>query len=287
MSCLIFDATPRAAATPDGDRGNLIKLLFGNQDVEAMKTSNADSKTGTRTSYVWRIKNKYYSAQVNLDIETNFSNIGESGKQATAVVYFGGKIQKDNSGETLIDSLERWHKAILPQGIQDSRDDERVKLVVFEDMSGDGDSGTEYEACSDRLKEWAIDKGVELVDLSEEGGEDGDGGLFQTGNSRVVDALTAYAGWPPPPPPDSSSSASAGNGDHGGDTNGGGGEDIDEADDPTFETLFSQLAQFRDSADALPNEQRRAMAEDLALKFYAAIGGGESDSENEEQRRGS
>ena len=39
MSCLIFDATPRAAATPDG--GNLIKLLFGNQDVEAMKTSNA------------------------------------------------------------------------------------------------------------------------------------------------------------------------------------------------------------------------------------------------------
>ena len=41
MSCLLFDATPRAAATPDGDRGNLIKLLFGNQDVEAMKTSNA------------------------------------------------------------------------------------------------------------------------------------------------------------------------------------------------------------------------------------------------------
>ena len=70
-------------------------------------------------SYVWRIKNKYYSAQVNLDIETNFSNIGESGKQATAVVYFGGKIQTDDSGETLIDSLERWHKAILPQGIQD------------------------------------------------------------------------------------------------------------------------------------------------------------------------
>ena len=86
-----------------------------------------------------------------------------------------------------------------------------------------------------------VTSGVELVDLSEDGGEDGDGGLFQTGNSRVVDALTAYAGWPPPPPPDSSSSASAGNGDHGGDTNGGGGEDIDEADDPTFETLFSQV----------------------------------------------
>ena len=86
-----------------------------------------------------------------------------------------------------------------------------------------------------------VTSGVELVDLSEEGGEDGDGGLFQTGNSRVVDALIAYAGWPPPPPPpaDSSSSASAGNGDH---TNGGrGGEDIDEADDPTFETLFSQV----------------------------------------------
>ena len=40
-----------------------------------------------------------------------------------------------------------------------SRDDERVKLVVFEDTSGDRDSGTEYEECSDRLKEWAIDKG--------------------------------------------------------------------------------------------------------------------------------
>ena len=84
-----------------------------------------------------------------------------------------------------------------------------------------------------------VTSGVELVDLSEDGGEDGDGGLFQTGNSRVVDALTAYAGWPPPPPPaDSASSASARNGDH---TNGGRGEDIDEADDPTFETLFSQV----------------------------------------------
>ena len=55
-----------------------------------------------------------------------------------------------------------------------------------------------------------------------------------------------------------------------------------EEDDPTFETLFSQLAQFRDSANALPSQQRRAMAEDLALKFYAAIGGGDSSAEEDE-----
>ena len=87
-------------------------------------------------SYVWRIKNKYYSAQVNLDIETNFSNIGESGKQATAVVYFGGKNRKDNSGETLIDSLERWHKAILPHGIQDRYMHDPPKIMPVKQSIG-------------------------------------------------------------------------------------------------------------------------------------------------------
>ena len=52
MSCLILDATPRAAATPDGDRGNLIKLLFGNQDVEALKTSNAVKDSAKYTEEV-------------------------------------------------------------------------------------------------------------------------------------------------------------------------------------------------------------------------------------------
>ena len=107
-----------------------------------------------------------------------------------------------------------------------------------------------------------------MVDLSEDADEEEE--LFQTGNSRVVDALTAYAGWPSAPPSSSSTTTTTVTTEQ---------RDDDEGEDPTFETLFSQLAQFRDSANALPTQQRREMAEDLALKFYAAIGGGDSSED--------
>ena len=107
---------------------------------------------------------------------------------------------------------------------------------------------------------------MEVVDLSEDADEEEE--LFQTGNNRVVDALTAYAGWPSAPP--SSATTTTVTTEQRND---------DEGEDPTFETLFSQLAQFRDSANALPTHQRREMAEDLALKFYAAIGGGDSSED--------
>ena len=103
---------------------------------------------------------------------------------------------------------------------------------------------------------------MEVVDLSEDADEEEE--LFQTGNNRVVDALTAYAGWPSAPLSSTVTTEQ---------------RNDDEGEDPTFETLFSQLAQFRDSANALPTQQRRDMAEDLALKFYVAIGGGDSSED--------
>lgn len=45
-----------------------------------------------------------------------------------------------------------------------------------------------------------------------------------------------------------------------------------------FETLFSNLANFKASATGLPDDERRKFAEKVALSFYAALG---DDSDEE------
>ena len=51
MSCLVFDATSRCET-------DLMKVLFGNQEVTTIGES----------SFVWHVKNKYYSARVVVDV---------------------------------------------------------------------------------------------------------------------------------------------------------------------------------------------------------------------------
>lgn len=59
------------------------------------------------------------------------------------------------------------------------------------------------------------------------------------------------------------------------------GDKPDTRDQPdSFEALFSELASMKDVASSLPPDQRRAYAEKVALSFYAALGG--SDTEDEE-----
>ena len=54
-----------------------------------------------------------------------------------------------------------------------------------------------------------------------------------------------------------------------------------EASMDSFEALFSELAVIKAKADNLPLEERRAYAEKIALSFYAAMGGGDSEDEED------
>jgi len=250
MSCLIFDAS-------------------------------ATAETG---SSVWHIKNKYYTAQVRIVIvetlEANDSSSSHANTAATgedidtrAVIYYGGDLGSDSTWETVSGSLEDWHKSMLD--VINQEDDERIKMVVYKSLE------TVPDALTDQLKSWSLTHSAELVDLNETE-EEVEESPFNTGNNRVVDALTAYVGWPPPPPLPTTSEAQEPEVDI--PEEGGAPE---EEEDPTFEQLFSQLSRFRESAESLPNNQRKAMAEELALAFYSAIGGGDSDSENDAAGDGS
>jgi hypothetical protein len=60
--------------------------------------------------------------------------------------------------------------------------------------------------------------------------------------------------------------------------------DNDEGDD--FEGLFAQLTTFRDRSVNLPDDERRAYAEKMAMSFYNAIGGEDSSDEEGGERGG-
>jgi len=256
MSCLIYNKTK-------SDSDDVIKLLFAKQDVRK------DASIGS----FWHIKNKYYSAQVKILVQDKIGQANED-DDVRAVIHYACDVSSEWEAE-----LNAWHKALFCDvTVNQDDDDERIKMVVYQSLQ------EANESVVDQLKSWALSKSVELVDLSEPPDHDQEiGSPFHTGNNRVVDALTAYAGWPPPTTAaaTSASSASADEGEKKAESEeveaGNGGED-----DPTFEQLFSQLSKFRESAESLPNDQRKALAEELAIAFYSAIGGGDSDESEDD-----
>ena len=103
MSCLIFDATSR-------NENDLMKVLFGNQDV-----STTGDEPGT---FVWHVKNKYYSAKVEVDVVTSLEAVTSARVGRThAVVYFGGKIQSSS----VASAIEDWHRAMGMEGTRDAK----------------------------------------------------------------------------------------------------------------------------------------------------------------------
>ena len=127
MSCLIFDAT-------GGNESDLIKLLFGNQDV----------KTCEGRRRVWNIQNKYYSAKVNIVVKTSLDSMKDESADTRAFIYSGNKIRTGD-----VEAVDKWHQTVLDG--MDSQDDERIKLVVFQ--------AVEVAEAADDLKAWAITKG--------------------------------------------------------------------------------------------------------------------------------
>ena len=51
----------------------------------------------------------------------------------------------------------------------------------------------------------------------------------------------------------------------------------DEDEDIDFEDMFSQLSKMKDISKNLPESERRAYAEKVAIAFYKSMGGSDSD----------
>ena len=229
MSCLIF--TDKC----EPSRSDLIETLFVNQDIESHNSE-----------YIWNAQNKYYSAKIRIVIKDSLPDLTDDSNDLHAVIYYTDV--SDPEDKTVMKRLDDWNRAVCHD--VDEQDDERIKLVVFKSLDHFTDS------IRTELQLWAVSKGAEIVDLSED--QDDPDSPFQTGNGRVVDALMAYAGWPTPKSPAEE-------------------EGVEGQEDPSFEDLFSKLSEFRESAQTMPSDQRKAFAEEIAMAFYSAMG--ESDSE--------
>ena len=53
----------------------------------------------------------------------------------------------------------------------------------------------------------------------------------------------------------------------------------DDPSDESFEALFSRMRDMKEKAESLPEEERKAYAEKVAISFWKAIGGDEDEIE--------
>lgn len=232
MTCLIHNGSLGRIS----DRQVVDKLFVGETitDVEDTKEN---------TSAVWSIKNKYYSAKVELQFTKK-----KSPQKAGAAVFYS-----DNFGGT-VKVLDEWHKTLAA-----SSDDEvpEVLLLVVEKFACEDDKGS--------ATQWALEQSVEIVDFSEDSDEEEEVKIFANcGQKRVLEALQTCQAF--------SSSSSEENGTS---------KAQEEEEEPSveeqkqledFETLFSNLAAFKDTAQSLPDEERKKFAENVAISFYKSLG---------------
>jgi len=215
--------------------------------------------------FTWEVDNKYYTCSVRVRVEDGTSDrlsVSPSPMPEALVLYVGW--ESVGWGGDLTSKLKAVHE-MFESG--------HIKLLVARSFV---DDAARLEA-----QEWAIDKGIEIIDFSEEEGEDLGGEEMEekffavSPQKRVIEALQTSP-WPnirmkkdkedgrSSMDPDSNLVSSGG---------------ICDEDD--FESLFTQLSTFRDRSTTLPDEERRAFAEKVAMQFYNAIGGEETSGEEE------
>jgi len=197
-------------------------------------------------SFIWNVENRYYSAKVILRlikeaVPMETFNVGAS-------IYFVESFETDDH----IESLRSWKKAFT--GGNNEEDEPEVQLIVAEKFLN--------EDLKSKVLDWSLENSVELIDMSEDYNEDLEGVhcYSNTATKRISEALQTCL-W---------SNYEQKNKDVEED-------DIDENNDDNFETLFSQLVNFRESAGDLPDSERRAFAEKIALAFYSSINSDDED----------
>lgn len=244
-----------------------------------------------KSEFPWDIETKYYKASICIkvkqaeDLLTGPDPVASLSSTEAIMFYC------DTSKATLkrIDSAWGRVKEACPP----------VCLLVVEHATDqDLKAG---EASRTEILAWCLEHHFELVECDEgeeddDVGEDEDEGIEEKlGRARVVEALKAHtwsnlellesgpAGRRPVPLDEE-----GGSGSEGEEEEGEVGEQVrnllaavgSDDEDEDFGALFSQLASMRDQSSNLQGEDRKAYAEQVALAFYKAIGGGSDDEED-------
>ena len=130
--------------------------------------------------------------------------------------------------------------------------------------------------------------GVEVIDLNDEDEEENEicgshviepdvseRRITRAGSQRVLEALQTF-------PWNSLRSSGKENEDSKDTLNEESGKNLDSVGGE-FEDLMSKLSTFKQASDALPQNERYAFAEQIALSFYSAMGGDEEESDSPDQ----
>jgi len=220
----------------------------------------------TTGSFLWSIVTKYYKAEVVLKLFEYKDLIEESFNETEAVVFYC-----DTSKDTLEKAELAWMK------IKESSP--AVCLFVVETATDDVIN--EREASRTEILDWCLSNQFELVEcdenITDEDGTESDLEQFdeKAGRERILQALRAHT-WSNLELIEETEDINEGEDNKHGEENIPSSvtrsEEENRTEDPTFEELFSQIVKMKDTANNLPDEDRKAYAEKVALAFYKSIG---------------
>ncbi|KAL9987180.1 hypothetical protein ACROYT_G001439 [Oculina patagonica] len=251
------------------------------------------------SSYLWKIENKYYTAEVHL-CACSVSSLPPHCEFASNLDFQSVIIAFDQKEKSSFKEVTSWLPYIETQ-------DPSVLLLL---NSGKG-SGCQGMSKAEVVK-WCLDNSFELIEMiSEEEEDEEDDFREKTGVERVIEALQC-AEWPnmsmkenrsqkvpKSSKEDQGACASLNNEEKQSSeqsaSKSAGGEQppvfplptddlellsslaSDGTDNESFEELFQKLAVMKERASTLPANERKDYAEKVAIAFWRAMGGSEEE----------
>jgi len=246
----------------------IINFTSDNSDwIRELLLGSADKKESTN---VWKIETKYYKAVVQLqfvDCDDLLSlNNKEDFEETEAVIFncVNSKFCLERS-EKVWERLREFSPAVC--------------LYVVPTASDDPEAG---EVSRTEILDWCLTNQFELVQCDdEEEDEEGDEFDEREGKVRIVSALKAHTWSNLRLEEEAGSRPSIRSQNTDEDINFESlknlGLEDDEDEDIDFEGMFSQLSKMKDISKNLPESERRAYAEKVAIAFYKSMGGSDSD----------
>ncbi|XP_054278105.1 alpha- and gamma-adaptin-binding protein p34-like [Macrosteles quadrilineatus] len=240
---------------------------------------NAQTTEGI-DSYPWHISTKYYETDVTLyTLPTKMLLPQSLADGVQAVIIYFDSLQKNG-----LEVVESWNSFLKDYEVD-------ISILLCNRCNDCGVSKLS-------ALEWCVQHGFELVELDPEVDEEWEAEqdfVETTGIKRVVQALHAHV-WPNLTLKDRKEPTSMSALLHGGQASGeiigdslildtlpaelaeGNIEDrLDELlgceSETDFYQLFGELQTMKERMSALPNDQRKACAEQVVLAFWRAIGG--------------
>lgn len=299
MSCYILNGTDGRLSNED-----IVEKLFGCENTSStVCEKGAKNDLGQKhcsyngASVIWHVKNKYYEADVRVYVSSDLISTQIKIPPVGAIVYYTDKVllpsdpNTENNAKEFIAKMETWlNSHSLKLHVNDLSDNQKTMKVLLDREEPDSEDVrliVVESFASEDLKSatlsWALDKGIEVIDSDEEDENDAISTLKAPEikkedisglrNKRLLEALQTF--------PWNSVKKDVQSNEKSQDADEGSGKNPDSVEGD-FEELLSKLSTFKQASDELPQNERYAFAEQIALSFYSAMGGEEEESDSVE-----